>query len=159
MSCIMMSNKSFEYLKEKITYYLLEKGNCDELPEIKKDLNNRNFNAIKEYVCKEVNNLHELNYKAYNKWYYTTIKLQEYTSDNVNESIFDNYELTEEEKMQTFYLLACAEYQNMQLDKWDNKFLKAIKNMLAEDLAFRFIKSYNGGLINNEQNKILWDLF
>ena len=158
MSCFIMSNKNFEYLKEKITYYLLEKRYCNELPEIKKDLGNRNFDTIKEYVCKEVNKLHELNYKAYNERYKTKIKLQGYTSDKVERPVLSSYELTEKEKMQTFYLLACAEYQIMELNKWNSKFLRAIKNMLAEDLAFAFIESYNESLMRNDPNRISWGL-
>ena len=158
MSCFILSNKNFEYLKEKITYYLLEKRCCNGLDKIAEDVRIGNFDKIKAYVCSEVNKLHSLNYKAYNKRYGTKEKLKVYSCDRIDKPLFNNISLTDREKMQTFFLLACAEYQIMELDKWDKRFLRAIKEMLANDLAYMSIDNYNDNFKRDDPNRIVWGL-
>lgn len=155
MSCFILSKRSYEYLKEKAAYYLYE--NRYRLSNTK--LRYGNFETIKDYVCKEVNNLFKLNYKAFNLRYQKnqTIEKAKYDilpSDRIEEPLLAHYELSQKEKMQTYYLIECIAYQIDEVENWNKKFYELLSGMLAKDLAYKIIEDYN----EVNKDKIEWGI-
>lgn len=155
MSCFILSKRSYEYLKEKATYYLYEhRYNLSNTT-----LRYGNWETIKNYVNVEVNKLFKLNYKAYNSRYQMNkaiekAKYDSLPSDKIEEPVLAHYELSQKEKMQTYFLIECMAYQIEDVGKWDKRFYELVSSMLAKDLAYKMIEDYN----EVNKDKIEWGI-
>lgn len=160
MSCFILSNENFEYMKEKIYKYMLsDEGSY--LVYAFEDMQDyyKKADKIAEFVNKNVNYLHKINIKGVNERYNENDE-RELTNDIEVKDIY-NAKLTDKELMQLYQCLRCLNYQ-IEID-FDNDFLIKVKNHIACTVTDRNIERFNDRIDDmydtfeeRYQHRIVW---
>ena len=160
MSCFILSNENFEYMKEKIYKYMLsDEGSY--LVYAFEDMQDyyKKADKIAEFVNKNINYLHKINVQGVNERYNDNDE-REMTRDIEVKDIYST-KLTDKELMQLYQCLRCLAYQ-IEID-YNNDFLMKVKHHIACTVTDRQIERFNSKIDDmydtfeeRYQHRIVW---